>query len=189
MKSERRIYEGFVLPTIYNGIKFKSRTEAKWAVYFDQLKLKYVYEKEGFNLGNGIYYLPDFWLSDVKMWAEVKPDEFTPEEYEKAKRLAILTGFPVLMLIDSPACKPYLAIISDKDEKDETYEMDYALSNYDDYPKGEGRFYICTGCPLEPSKQFNEFFPDTINAVKYACFGYDFNYKKEKDTDGTDKQK
>jgi len=48
-----------IIPTSYNGIKFRSRTEARWAVFFDALSIKYVYEFEGYNLGD-FYYLPDF---------------------------------------------------------------------------------------------------------------------------------
>jgi hypothetical protein len=53
------------IETEYNGYRFRSRLEARWAVFFDSLGVKYEYEPEGFDLGNGIYYLPDF---RVKCW-------------------------------------------------------------------------------------------------------------------------
>lgn len=54
-----------VIQTYYNGYHFRSRLEARWAVFFDALGVKYEYEPEGFNLGRGRCYLPDF---RVKCW-------------------------------------------------------------------------------------------------------------------------
>ena len=53
------------IETVYNGYRFRSRLEARWAVFFDALEIKYEYEPEGFNLGNGVYYLPDFLLHNI----------------------------------------------------------------------------------------------------------------------------
>ena len=50
------------IDTIYNGYKFRSRLEARWAVFFDAAGIKYEYEPEGFDLGGGCLYLPDFYL-------------------------------------------------------------------------------------------------------------------------------
>jgi len=48
------------IPTKYKGIEFRSRLEARWAVFFDTLEIRWEYEPECFDLGNGIYYTPDF---------------------------------------------------------------------------------------------------------------------------------
>lgn len=53
------------IQTEYKGYKFRSRLEARWAVFFDALGVKWEYEPEGYDLGNGVYYLPDFLLHDV----------------------------------------------------------------------------------------------------------------------------
>lgn len=53
------------IQTEYKGYKFRSRLEARWAVFFDTLEVKWEYEPEGYDLGDGIYYLPDFLLHDV----------------------------------------------------------------------------------------------------------------------------
>jgi len=49
--------------------------EARWAVFFDTLGIRYRYEPEGFDL-NGVWYLPDFYLPTEQpaSWAEVKPE-------------------------------------------------------------------------------------------------------------------
>lgn len=54
-----------VLDTEYKGYKFRSRLEARWAVFFDSLGVEWEYEPEGFDLGGGLHYLPDFRLHGV----------------------------------------------------------------------------------------------------------------------------
>lgn len=83
--------------TVYGNYKYRSRAEARWGVFFDRMGISFEYEKEGFDL-DGLYYLPDFWLKDQKVWAEVKPENPSDEEIEKAKRLALFTNYPVVFL-------------------------------------------------------------------------------------------
>lgn len=60
------------IPTIYSGIHFRSKLEAQWAKFFDAMKIKWIYEPEGYQLSDGTWYLPDFYLPDSKQWFEVK---------------------------------------------------------------------------------------------------------------------
>ena len=60
------------IETEYNGYRFRSRLEARWAVFFDAAKIKYEYEPEGFEFADGTRYLPDFYLPDEDMYVEVK---------------------------------------------------------------------------------------------------------------------
>lgn len=94
------------IETEYNGYRFRSRLEARWAVFMDALSIPYVYEPEGFEM-EGMRYLPDFWLPGLNYWVEVKPTSPNAEEREKAERLAAGTNFPVLFLIDVPAVFTY----------------------------------------------------------------------------------
>ena len=71
------------IETRYAGYHFRSRLEARWAVFFDSLKIKYRYEPEGFKFSDECY-LPDFYLPDLKMFAEVKPDA----SFDKAVRFS-----------------------------------------------------------------------------------------------------
>lgn len=48
------------IETIYNSYRFRSRLEARWAVFFNALGVEFEYEPEGFVLPSGKYYLPDF---------------------------------------------------------------------------------------------------------------------------------
>lgn len=98
------------IETYYGGYKFRSRLEARWAVYFDCLGILWEYEKEGYSLDNGYLYLPDFWLPEVRMWAEVKGEDFTDTETKKAELLTVGSNKPCLLLSGIPSLIPYEAI-------------------------------------------------------------------------------
>lgn len=60
------------IQTQYEGCLFRSRLEARWAVVFDTLGLRWRYEPEGFALPNGQGYLVDFYLVGIG-YVEIKP--------------------------------------------------------------------------------------------------------------------
>jgi hypothetical protein len=60
------------IPTEYDGVWFRSRLEARYAMFFDQHRIGWEYEVDGINLGGGKFYLPDFWLPDSRTFLEVK---------------------------------------------------------------------------------------------------------------------
>ena len=60
------------IETIYRGYRFRSRLEARWAVFFDAMGIRYEYEPEGFYMSSGEQYLPDFYLPDFNYFAEIK---------------------------------------------------------------------------------------------------------------------
>jgi hypothetical protein len=79
-KRRRRLVSDIrAIETRYKGYRFRSRLEARWAVFFDAVGLRFEYEKEGFHLPSGRLYLPDFWLPSLGCWAEIKP---TPDPWE-----------------------------------------------------------------------------------------------------------
>lgn len=65
------------LETHYAGCRFRSRLEARWAVFLDECGIEWEYEPEGLSFPGSlvgrksIHYLPDFRL-DTGQWAEVK---------------------------------------------------------------------------------------------------------------------
>jgi hypothetical protein len=85
------------IETVYKGYRFRSRLEARWAVFFDSLGLEWQYELEGFDLGDGVYYLPDFWLSHQQIWLEIKGAFPDYEEIGKATRLAMADNHGVVI--------------------------------------------------------------------------------------------
>lgn len=80
------------IETVYNGYRFRSRLEARWAVFFDAVGIRFEYEPEGFELSSGRKYLPDFWLPDFGIYVEIKPllssdDPTRKEVYEEQQSL------------------------------------------------------------------------------------------------------
>jgi hypothetical protein len=94
-------------PTNYRGYEFRSRLEARWAVFFDAAGIKFHYEYQDFILPSGRY-LPDFYLPEFEggCYAEVKPDRgFALDERQKCRELCEVTRRPVLMLEGPPDFK------------------------------------------------------------------------------------
>lgn len=60
------------IETHYAGCRFRSRLEARWAVFFDALSIAWEYEPQGYELSTGRRYLPDFLLPECGTWIEVK---------------------------------------------------------------------------------------------------------------------
>jgi hypothetical protein len=129
------------IQTKYKGYRFRSRLEARWAVFFDTLGLKWEYEKEGFDL-DGTYYLPDFWLPQVRVWVEVKGGEFTAEQMNLCAALAVQTRNDVVMLGGPPDYKAYPVFSGALDEEGRPYLTDcYLTTEY----LHEHRFYVSVG--------------------------------------------
>src|ERR1039458_4891322 len=98
------------IPTEWHGWRFRSRCEARWAVFLETLGIEFVFEPEGFSLEDGTLYLPDFWLPKLKLFCEVKPGFPTERESIKAELLAKGSGSNVLFLDGPPDFKAYYAV-------------------------------------------------------------------------------
>lgn len=92
--------------TKYNGFNFRSRTEARWAVYFDSMGIKYYYEHEDITLPYHGRYLPDFYLPDMESYVEVK-GVITQDEKDKCRELCEQTHKQVIMLVGVPDFKVF----------------------------------------------------------------------------------
>ena len=102
------------IETEYNGYKFRSRLEARWAVFFDALGIEYQYETEGFEAPtyNGqekVFYLPDFYLPKFNIYCEVKgTDKALKSDFDKIafcidfKATPISNGLLILGGIPNP---------------------------------------------------------------------------------------
>lgn len=86
------------IETRYRGRRFRSRLEAKFAVFLDSLGWSWSYEDEGFDLPKTGYYLPDFLVlsNDAGLpspfWVEVKGSNPSIEEVNKLRELACRSG-------------------------------------------------------------------------------------------------
>ncbi len=103
------------IPTLYNGYHFRSRLEARWAIYFDRAGIEYHYELEGFDLGELGRYLPDFYFPSFNCWGEVKPTTFTEIEFNKAHKI-----MPCLLL-DTKPTEDRAFYLTDKDSSYANY--------------------------------------------------------------------
>ena len=89
------------IETPYKGYRFRSRLEARWAVFFDVIGVEWEYEEEGYVLPDGTCYLPDFKL---KCWGkrgciEDKPFDLYVEvkgemTEEDMKKIISFSGLP-----------------------------------------------------------------------------------------------
>ena len=98
-ESEYLRYKIKSIPGYYSGVKFRSKLEANYAFFFDEYEIKWEYEVEGYDL-DGLWYLPDFWLPEIKTFFEVKG---ILKNIEKPRKLAeALEGdwsFPEILVI------------------------------------------------------------------------------------------
>ena len=84
------------IETEYNGYRFRSRLEARWAVFFDTAGIPYEYEPEGFVLSDGTMYLPDFYLKDQDTFFECKGVMSSVDKH-KIEMLAKDTGKEIVI--------------------------------------------------------------------------------------------
>ena len=92
------------IETEYAGCLFRSRLEARWAVFFDALDVQWEHEPDGFETSAGRY-LPDFRveLNSTPHWFEVKPPGYVCDPRHAA--LAVGSGRPVI--VAAGMCRDY----------------------------------------------------------------------------------
>lgn len=101
------------IETNYMGYRFRSRTEARWAVFFNRIAFQWEYEPQGYLLDAQTPCLPDFKLvlpGDRMVFCSIKPeeaDDFDNEELRKLHLLADGTESDVLLLTGPPTHRAY----------------------------------------------------------------------------------
>ena len=89
------------IETEYKNYRFRSRSEARWAIYFDALGVKYRYELEGYEVGEDSGYLPDFYFPDYDAYGEIKPDNF--EKDPRHDKFVLESGKSLLLFVGPPS--------------------------------------------------------------------------------------
>jgi hypothetical protein len=157
------------IDTRYRGYRFRSRLEARWAVFFDKMDTRWEYEPQGYALPGAGAYLPDFYLPESKWLLDIKPlpPNFDGEPWmvdgSKEERFAKTMisreiGFAVVFGTPGP-------VVVDNSEK-----HSYAACIYGDSP-----YFFCT-CPecgklgLEYCGHGERICPHSTGA---KCFSYD----------------
>ena len=132
------------IDTVYKGYRFRSRLEARWAVFFETCGFKWTYEPQGYEI-NGVRYLPDFQLYDVvrRFWdEEEKQKPFFVEvkgKMDKESRAKIdnfTRAFPIYVVGDIPfatSLDDYFDAIYDVWYDDPTF-FSFGTIDGDEYP-------------------------------------------------------
>ena len=146
-------------PTWYNNYLFRSKLEAKWAVFFDRLKIRWTYEPEPFVCSDGSQYTPDFFLPEVYLrdvkgiYIEIKPEGFSDHLYYRRIKSS-LEGSNLVVLFGDP-------ITATVEAQDSGYNKNSQLQPWEDHPMvfmfcdscrtakiefNEGNYYFCPKC-------------------------------------------
>lgn len=155
-----------LLETEYNGITFKSRLKARWAVYFDNVGIKYMYEPKNYSLREEITYLPDFYFPDFVCFAEVKAGYMDGGEIDKAVKLVEDTKFPLVSLKGDPGLTHYeMMMPTEVDGQDQFDVVDVNLVQDPNRKKGK----FMTGFYLKGEDDYKKHgLVKAIQAVKAA---------------------
>ena len=98
--SNAQEWNGVSAPTMYQGIRFRSRLEARWAIFFTELGIEWEFEKEAFDTKYG-YYLPDFFLPELNKWFIVKGQVLESDERKKVADVCEMTETVALIACGS----------------------------------------------------------------------------------------
>lgn len=145
------------IQTRYAGCLFRSRLEARWAVFYDTLGVPWEYEKEGFELPSGCY-LPDFWLPEQDCWVEIKGEICG---LEKCEELALLTRKRVLMFygnIPDPRMITVCGSVYSADapgDQGAIMRESFTDENGVVVVGGEDHYWWCMGCCETPGVEFD----------------------------------
>ena len=173
------------IETVYNGYRFRSRLEARWAVFFDALGIKYEYEAEGYDLGEEGWYLPDFYFPEGLLDEDVKFAEV--KKYQGKNSFSVKMLFPKVHAFAVMAIKElgYKTALLDG-PPDFTY---YYVCHYDadlsepDNPYGDGwgedamlfneamdenRWFVFSGCWRDDIEE-NDFFAHRYKLAVYEA--------------------
>ena len=152
------------IETEYNGILFRSRLEARWAIFFDAFNLEWVYEPDCFLLSNNQKYTPDFYLPKFDLYIEVKPSLWWQNVDYHAKRYKIFEKDLLILSDDFPSFrvnKLYHSHDGEKIENDVVF-----IPNH--YKYGQ---YFFSGYDLGSSEDgFDEEYQNELNKVKQYRF-------------------
>lgn len=161
-------------PTWFNNYYFRSKLEAKWAVFFTHLKIKWIYEPEAFVCDDGSQYTPDFFLPDVYLrdikgvYLEIKAAHNIDEAYNNritssmnGGNLVIFYGDPVEAILDKntnnnlqiqPFWDNYMVFMFCDSCRTAKIEFD------------EGNYYYCPKC----DERLSHIDPEVSNAAEFA---------------------
>lgn len=134
------------------GYRFRSRIEARWAVFFDRAGIEWQYETEGFLLPSGPY-LPDFFLPKLGLWFEVKGNEADDEERLRCRELSY-SDYPALLAEGGVGDRPLwlFAFALDNDGGGEVERAAFLRNNFSLLVRNNSEEYRIGNHCFEPLK-------------------------------------
>lgn len=93
--------------TKLEGRYFRSRTEATWAAVFNAFDALFDYEPKTFRLANSVSYIPDFYISDLRIWVEIKATIPDDGEVDRIIQLARITNCHCFIFAGQPICQMF----------------------------------------------------------------------------------
>ena len=137
--------------THFDNLYFRSRLEARWAVYFKSLGIEYVYEMEGYNF-DGFNYLPDFYFPKYDFYGEVKHKHFGDVDAERWNSFVTNIKKPLIIFDGTPNAKPLKSLFWRRGEVMELETIPFCNLIKESY----GFFWHAAGdedwCDWEPYK-------------------------------------
>jgi hypothetical protein len=103
------------IETRYKGYMFRSRLEARWAVFFESCGFTWEYEPEGFEC-DGERYLPDFFVTagESEWWCDIKPNtQLTATETRKMLAFSNAVNTSFWIISGSPWLGQYKLLAKD----------------------------------------------------------------------------
>jgi hypothetical protein len=117
------------IKTYYHNTLFRSRLEARWAVFWDALAVTWAYELEGYELPTGSY-LPDFWLPQYECFVEIKARTPTDRAKRLAGELARSSEHHVVMVVGMPKSPDPLCDPETCHDEPDTKDLPYHLVGF-----------------------------------------------------------
>lgn len=174
VRSTTQTFNAKPIETIYNGHRFRSRLEARWAVFFDACGIDYEYEPEGFQFEDGTKYLPDF-LIYVRHRGD---DEYEPV-YVEVKGVMMPSDLHKIDLMSK--CYPVYVVGAfpptwEPDDSGEWgwFDIYYSFAYMDDdcYPawfsRYNGEWWLCG--PQHDAASGFKYTKEPLRLAKYARF-------------------
>lgn len=93
------------------GQWYRHETEARWASFFERLGVGPQYEMSGAKLTDGSAYRPDFYLSRLDIWAEIKSSRPPVEDCRRYAQFARDSGRMVLICVGAPSLNRNIHIV------------------------------------------------------------------------------
>lgn len=158
--------------TLYNGIWYRSRTEARWAMLWYELRIDCDWEPQGFTTADGRPYLPDFvvYPATGQLWVEVKGSwESDPDGIAKFRRFAAERPNPsesrAALLVGIPSLEGEYLVVGGNDDQSDPLKGPWEDDTQQWRPCGSGSHFDLAFPGLFHAKFAEDDCPDLFGGI------------------------